>query len=587
MRIPDSKIAEVAAAADIVEVISGYVDLKRAGKDFRGLCPFHGDKDPSFYVSPQKEIFHCFGCATGGSVFRFLMKIEGISFVEAVRSLAQRYGVPFDFDRERAAVESGEKDRIARALAAGHRHFREGLAATGAARDYLHSRNITSEEMELLGLGWAPDSWDNLWTRLRNDGIAPGDAQAAGLVRPRDSGGYYDYFRSRIMIPIRNLNGQTIAFGGRIVGPGEPKYLNSPESSLFRKSQTLYGLDSARDAIRHDGFVVLVEGYFDQISLRLRGMENTVAPLGTALGREQVKLIKRFTSRVITIFDGDEAGLKAAKRAIPLFLADGLEPVCVILRDYKDPDEAVNSLGIDGFRKLADSAISMIDFLLESVESEYDLNTLSGRNLALEECIPVLREIADSKERDYLLERFSSRLRIKEERILRRLRSGPRPKPSASPGPHAKTRSLFDFAPLEQVIVRGMLLREGYIDRVIESGVAKDLEDTLLKRLAAEMVDFRHSTGDFDSVVFARSLEDEDLASLVASWIQPSREEDDLRAEVDGEVVMEEALDRVRLRKLQRRKDEIKERMNRCVPGGEEYNSLARELGTLRRQFHT
>lgn len=585
MRIPDAKIAEVAAAADIVDVISGYVDLKRAGKDFRGLCPFHGDKDPSFYVSPQKEIFHCFGCAAGGSVFSFLMKMEGISFVEAVRTLAHRYGVPFDFEYERMSARRGEKERLANVLAIGHQYFRDRLHGNGQPNDYLRARGLTEGEVDQLGLGFAPDSWDGLSARLHRERVEPPDAVAAGLIRARESGGHYDYFRSRIMIPIRNLNGQVVAFGGRILGQGEPKYLNSPESCLFRKKETLYGLDAARDAIRREGFVVLVEGYFDQISLRLRGMENVVAPLGTALGREQVKLVKRFTDGVVTIFDADEAGVRAAKRAIPLFLAEGLEPKCVILRDYKDPDEAVNAIGIDGFRGAVDAAIPMIDFVLDSVESQYDLGTLQGRNLALEECIPVLREIADSKERDYLLERFSSRLRIKEERIYRRLRSGPRG--IARNGPSERAKRLFDFAAGERDVVRGMLLSEGFIDRVIESGVAKDLEDPLLKRLALDMIEFRQVNGSLDAVSFTRSLQDETIASLVAGWQQPRREEDDLRTEVDGDVVMNEALDRIRLRKLRKRREEIKERMKHCAPGDDEYNILAQELTALRRRFNT
>ncbi len=286
-------------------------------------------------------------------------------------------------------------------------------------------------------------------------------------IRPRQTGGHYDYFRSRVMIPIRDINGHMVAFGGRIYGEGDPKYLNSPENALFRKRGVLYGLDTAKEAIKSEGFVILVEGYFDQISLRVRGVENVVAPLGTALGTEQVRLLRRFTSDVITIFDGDEAGLRAARRAIPLFIAEGMEPRCLILTEDKDPDEAINRIGADAFRKMVHQAGSMIDFLLDNLQARYDLRTINGRNLALEECIPVLREIADSKEGDYLIERFSFRLRIREDRIRQALqsRSGAARKPVQAKA--GKRMSLFDFPAHERNVVRGMLLREGFIDRVI------------------------------------------------------------------------------------------------------------------------
>lgn len=583
MRIPESKLAEVAAAADIVQVISDHVELKKAGKDYRGLCPFHGDKDPSFYVSPQKGIFYCFGCGVGGSVFNFIMKVENTSFVEAVRMVARRYGVPFQLESGGRRDRDG-KARLLKALEAAHGYFIAKLRLNRSAADYLSSRGVSPQWVERLGLGYAPDSWDGLQDHLRKSEVELQDAVSAGVARPRTSGGYYDHFRSRIMIPIRDLNGQLVAFGGRIFGEGEPKYLNSPDTALFHKKNLLYGLDSAREAIRREGRVLIVEGYFDQISLRIRGMENTVAPLGTALGREQVRLVKRFTDNIITVFDGDEAGIRAVKRSIPLFLAEGVEPRCLILKEHKDPDEAVNSLGIDSFRSLLDTAVSMIDFLLDSLEAQYDFDTIRGRNLALEECLPVLREIADSKEGDYLIERFSFRIRVKEDRLRRMLSSGPGP--SSRQNRSDSKKSLFDFPADERNVVRGMLLRQDFIDRVIDSGVLKDLEDGVLSSLAQEMVKFREQMGRFDPVSFSNSVEDAELASVVAGWLRPRPEEDDLRPEVDGDLTIDHSLDSIRLRKLERRKAEIQERMNRCPPGEDEYNNLARELWAIGRRLH-
>lgn len=582
MRIPESKIAEVASAADIVEVISAYVDLKKAGKDYRGLCPFHGDKDPSFYVSPQKGIFHCFGCATGGSVFNFIMKMESIPFAESVQLLARRYGVPFQLEA-RVKGSDDERARLIKALEAAQGYFTENLRGSLPIKDYLTNRGVPADWFDPLGLGFAPDSWEGMQDRLRAAGVDSKDAVSAGLIRPRASGGYYDYFRSRVTIPIRDLNGNLVAFGGRIYGEGDPKYLNSPESAVFRKRGVLYGLDTAREAIRREGCVILVEGYFDQIALRIRGLENTVAPLGTALGKDQIRLLKRFSSEMITVFDGDEAGLRAVKRSIPLFLSEGIEPRCLILHDDKDPDEAVNRIGITAFREMLDTAGSMIEFLLDTVTAQYDVNTMQGRNLALEECLPVLREIADSKEGDYVIERFSSRIRVREDRLRRTVRSGPE---NRRKGPVNERKSLFDFPADERNVVRGMLLQEGFIDRVLESGVLKDIEDPLLKDLAGRMVRFKEEAGRCDPISFANSLEDQNLASVVAGWLKPRPEEDDLRAEVDGGRAIDHSLDSIRLRKIEKRKAQIKERMKHCPPGEEEYNVLARELLAIGRRLH-
>lgn len=583
MRIPESKIAEIAAAADIVQVISDYVNLKKAGKDYRGVCPFHGDKDPSFYVSPQKGIFHCFGCSVGGSVFNFIMRVENTSFVEAARILANRCGIPFQFEQSRGRAD--EKSNLEKALSVAQEYFTVSINGESSARDYLNGRGVRDQWISRLDLGFAPDSWDGVQTRLRAAGIEFKDAVAAGLLRPRSSGGYYDYFRSRIMIPITDMTGGLIGFGGRILGPGEPKYLNSPDSVVFRKKNVLFGLDSAREAIRREGFAVLVEGYFDQISLRIRGLENAVAPLGTALGLEQVRLVKRFTTDVIAVFDGDEAGLRAVKRAIPLFLSEGIEPRCLILTQDKDPDEAVNRIGIEAFRKELERAGSALDFFLDSVESRYDLNAIQGRNLALEECLPVLREIADSKEADYLIERFSSRIKVREDRLRKILRGGPRSRKRESEVASQPKLKFFDFPADERNVVRGMLLREGFIERVLEAGILKDLQDPVLSDLAEKMIVFGDQKRGFDAASFARSLEDQSLASIIAGWMKPRPEEDDLRPEVDGDLALDHSLDSVRLRKLERRKEEIKERMKKCPAGEEEYNLLAQEFWAIARRL--
>jgi DNA primase len=585
MRISESTIAEVASAADIVQVISGYIDLKRAGKDYRGLCPFHGEKDPSFYVSPQKGIFHCFGCAAGGSVFNFIMRMENLSFVESVQLLAQRYGITLPVSVTRDA-DSGARSKLLKIMESAQVYFHDSLYENSNVMEYLSSRGVPHNWFDRIGFGFAPDTWDGMQKYLRKIGVSLRDAANLGIVRERDGGGYYDYFRSRVMIPIRDLNLGVIAFGGRAYGDGEPKYLNSPETALFRKRGALYGLDSARDAIRSEGAAIVVEGYFDQISLRIRGLENVVAPLGTSLAVEQVKLIKRYTANVITVFDGDEAGLRAVRRSIPLFLAEGVEPRCLILKEDKDPDEAVQKHGIDEFRKMLSQAVPMVDFLLNDLNERYDINGIQGRNLALEECLPVLREIADSKERDYLIERFASRLRVREDRILRLIGAAPLARRQSSANRQEPNRGMQGVSDAEKNVVRGMLLREGFVDTVIESGLIKHLEDPFLRSLADRIVTHRKQTSNFDPLSFCNSLEDHKLASIVAAWLEPRPEEDDLRPEVDGDRVIDESVEWLRLRRLERRKSEIVQKMKKCLPGAEDYNLLAQELLEIGRRLH-
>ncbi|MGC8906366.1 MAG: DNA primase [Desulfomonilaceae bacterium] len=582
MRIPQAKISEIAAAADIVQVISQYVSLKRAGKDYKGVCPFHGDKDPSFYVSPQKGIFHCFGCSVGGSVFNFLMRMENWTFVEAVQYLAKRYGIQLDLSEGHGAREEDRK-AILQALRLAGEYFSTHL--TAEARAYLADRGISDVWIKELGLGFAPDKWEGMVFFLRSRGVSDRHARAAGLVRERAEGGYYDYFRQRIMIPIRNINGQIVAYGGRILGEGTPKYLNSPESEVFTKKNTLFGLDTAREAIRKEGYLILVEGYFDQISLRVHGIDHVAAPLGTSLAMEQVRLIKRFTSNVRIVFDSDDAGIRALKRAIPMFLGQGIEPSCVLLRGAKDPDEAITQHGPEKFKKLVEDAIPAVAFLLDHIESRCDVNTIKGKNLAIEEIMPIIGEIADSVERDYIIEKVCSRFRIKEERLRQFLRAAA-PRSAGSPPRIERSRGLYNFPADERNVVRGMILLDGVIDAIEAAGVLKDIQDPVLAELAAKATAFHRQNGRFDAREFLHSLEDERLSSIVASWMNPRPEEDDLRPELDADTLVYESLDRMRRRKLERRKTEIKERMKKCIPGDEEYKQLANELLSLGRVLH-
>jgi DNA primase len=323
--IPEDKISEIKNAADIVDIISETVLLKKAGRNFLGLCPFHSEKTPSFTVSPEKQIFYCFGCGAGGNVFSFLMKHESLTFPEAARALAKRYGITIPTktlspeQRRKIGQKESLLDLNKQAMDFFHHELLSSVAGKQAL-SYLSKRGISEETIDQFNLGYAPKGWDNLlrfFTKMR---IRPGLLEISGLVAARkNSSGFYDRFRDRIIFPIFDVNMEVVGFGGRVMDNSEPKYLNSPETSVYNKSRTLYGLHRARDKCRTDDKVFIVEGYLDLLALHQHGIENSVATLGTALTAEHIRMLARYTRRMVLVYDSDEAGIKSAYRCIETF----------------------------------------------------------------------------------------------------------------------------------------------------------------------------------------------------------------------------------------------------------------------------
>jgi DNA primase len=365
--IPEATIQAIRDQTDIAEIVGQYVDLRRAGSNLKGLCPFHSEKTPSFNVSPERQTFHCFGCGKGGNVFTFLMEMEGVSFPEAVRALGERCGVEVAYQQ----VEREERSRndalfAANTFAARHYHLAlvDDRSAAGA-RAYLEERGIPREAWVRFGLGHAGEAWDGLWTAARRARIPEEDlAELKLIVRSEKTGGYRDYFRSRVIFPIVKPGARVTGFGARALGAGvEPKYLNSAESPIFAKRRTLYGLDRAREAIRHKHSAVLVEGYTDLISLHLAGVEHALATCGTALSIDHATILRRLTSRAILVPDGDPAGELAAVTSGAILLAAGVDAAVARLSAGDDPDSTARRLGREGTLQLIDSAVSYTDYL--------------------------------------------------------------------------------------------------------------------------------------------------------------------------------------------------------------------------------
>lgn len=370
-RIPETKIDEIRMAADIVEVISGYLPLKKRGKNFQGLCPFHTEKTPSFSVSPDKQIFHCFGCGKGGNVFSFLMEHERLTFIEVVKSLAERYGIILP--RHDSEADSRlEKMMYANQIAA--EYFQKSLSDKRYKERIetylLEKRRLTKETIEKFQIGLAPDDWTGLIQFAAKKDIKPYDLEQAGLaLKSERSGEYFDRFRMRLMIPIFNITGKVIAFGGRALKKGEKaKYMNSPETPIYNKSYVLYGMNFAKQAIRQEGSVILVEGYFDFLSLFQAGIENVTAVSGTSFTSQQAKLLSRFTTKAHLLFDADTAGRSAALRSVENFFNAGIEPRIVTLPADSDPDSFVRDNGKEGVQELLINSLGYLRYRFGSFD---------------------------------------------------------------------------------------------------------------------------------------------------------------------------------------------------------------------------
>jgi DNA primase len=417
-RFSDDKLEEIRTRADIVEVIGAHVRLKRAGRNFVGLCPFHNEKTPSFSVNPERGFFHCFGCGAGGTVFNFIMRTEGLNFPEAIESLARRYGVTLPERGGETGPGAGERDAALRANQTAADFFVHVLWKTpdgAAARDYLAARGVAAETARTFGLGFAPERPANLARALEKRGLLTA-AVRLGLVR-QDGAGTRDMFRGRLMFPIRDGQGRVLAFGGRVLDQRLPKYINSPESPLYSKSRNVYGLYEARAAIASADRAIVVEGYLDAIAVWQAGFKETIASLGTALTVDQLRLVGRQTRNVLACFDGDAAGRKASLRALEIFLAAGLLGRGIFIPPGFDPDTFIKQRGAQAFAELIASADLLADYFLAE-QAAAARGSLEGRARAASAVAEVLKAVSNAFEFDLLARKAADALGVGEE-VLR------------------------------------------------------------------------------------------------------------------------------------------------------------------------
>lgn len=427
MRFPQTFIDDLRRQADIVRVVQDYVSLKKKGANWMACCPFHQEKTPSFSVNPSKDIFYCFGCQKGGSVFNFVMEIERVSFPEAIKIVAEKVNMPLPVmqDNERFESRRKEADEVVElnswALEWWEGQLAEGNAEAKAAREYIEGRGITEETRKTFRLGYAPDSWEGLSSYLKRKGASASQIERSGLVVKKDAGGFYDRFRGRVIFPVLDAQGRAVAFGGRVMAAGEPKYLNSPETAAYTKGRHLYGLHQTRDDIRRKKFAILVEGYLDLIIPYQFGVRNAVASLGTALTPEQAKLLGRFARRVVVNYDGDRAGVSAAKRAIETLLAEDFDIKVLVLPEGADPDEFIKSAGVEAYNERRGAALPHIQFVLDQAMRDRNIYNPPEKSEAVKEVLPFIHAVRDKIQKREYFDISMDALRVEEPALRREL----------------------------------------------------------------------------------------------------------------------------------------------------------------------
>jgi DNA primase len=541
MRISDDKIDEVRNAADIVEVISAYVHLKKRGKNFLGLCPFHTEKTPSFTVSAEKQMYHCFGCGKGGNIFTFLMEMDKISFVEAVRSLAAKSGINIPEESKPMTEEQTEFENYYAICRFAGMHFFRNLTESDEGKEalqYFYKRGFSDETIRTFGLGYAMNSWDAFVHKAQVEGFKSEDIAKVGLSRVRDDGSLYDYFRGRAMFPILSTQGRVIGFGARKMREDDMiagKYINSPETPIYNKSGVLYGLFYAKDSIRQEDNALMVEGYADLISLYQAGIKNVVASSGTALTEEQLVLIGRYSKNLTLVYDADTAGSSATVRGIDLALEHDLNIRIVELPEGDDPDSFVQKHGGNEFRERLSNAISFIDFRAKQFQRAGAFATAEGKTQAVRSLVQSIAKMKDELKRNFYVKEVAEKYDVYESVLFHELeqalsqgkhalRSDSYPKSNVATHQAATEKPALPekkiIPPEERDILKLILEGNPDVIRFVLSNISLlQLSDERARRLAELVLDLYDKRGTIDVSSIVSEVQEPELKNLITDLI--------------------------------------------------------------------
>lgn len=559
-----------------MRVVQDYVQLKKKGANWMACCPFHKEKTASFSVSPAKEIFYCFGCHKGGSVFNFVMEMERVSFPEAIKLVAEKSGVPLPklVDDSRFEAKRHEADDVIQLNKWALDWWEQQLESGGEARiarDYLLRREITDETRKTFRLGYAPDSWDALSIHLRQKGATQDQIDRSGLVVKKESGsGSYDRFRGRLMFPVMDIQGKPIAFGGRTLKDEDAKYINSPETAAYVKGRNLFGLNLTRDEIRRNGFAILVEGFLDLIVPYQFGIRNVAASLGTALTPEQAKLVSRFARKVVVNYDGDNAGVQAAKKAIEILLAEDLEVKILVLPDNSDPDEFIRKSGVQEYQRQRGEAQPHIQFVIDQAVRNRKLNNPADKEAAIDEVLPYIRAVRSRIQKREYFDIAMDSLRIGDAGMRRelwhsiRLGAGERRQVGQTDLKRAPVKPTV----AEERLLE-LLLADEELRRVILSKLEPaDYDDLSTAPIFRALVDGEREGALVDFDFFSQRLEDDPSAALLPGLLMNEFENAEGESQV-RQLVGERCLNALRLMKVDRRISDIRSEIAAAERNGE------------------
>jgi DNA primase len=559
MRYPQTFIDDLKRQADIVRVIQDYVQLKKKGANWMACCPFHKEKTPSFSVSPAKEIFYCFGCHKGGSVFTFVMEMERVAFPEAIKIVAEKSGMPLPklIDDSRFEARKAESDQVIElnkwALEWWEKQL-ESSPEARIARDYLKQREITDETKQTFRLAYAPDSWDALSIYLRQKGATQEQIDKSGLVVKKEEGGSYDRFRGRLIFPVMDIQGRPIAFGGRTLKNEDAKYINSPETTAYVKGRNLFGLNLTRDEIRRQGFVILVEGFLDLIVPYQFGIKNVVASLGTALTPDQVKLLGRFARKVVVNYDGDPAGVQASKKAIEMLLVEDLEVKVLSLPDDADPDEFIRKFGLAEYQRQRGDAPSHIQFVIDQAVRNRNLHRPADKADAVEEVLPYIRAVHSRIQKREYFDIAMDSLRISDAALRRELwhslRAGPG---STRSQQNIGRRTQVKPTVAEEQLLELLLSDEALRHKILPRLEPADYDDLPTASIFRALVESELSGTEVDFDFLSKSTEGDPIADFLPALLMSTPDDGETEQTETRESSAQKCIDALRLMQVDRR----------------------------------
>lgn len=577
-KIPENILDDILSRVDIVEVIAGSLPLKRSGRNFKACCPFHHEKTPSFMVSPDRQIYHCFGCGESGNAFKFLMRYERMDFPEAVEALARKAGIILPKDEGHEHKSGGISNQLYKINELAANFYVNNLHSPEAARakDYLFKRGVSQGSIQELKVGFAPDKWDGLINYFRSKSIGLALLEKAGLVISKESGGYYDRFRNRIIFPIFDLKGRILGFGGRVLDESLPKYLNSPETPVYTKGRNLYGFNLAKEGIRENDLVAIVEGYLDFLIPYQEGLKNIVASLGTALTIEQARFLKRYTHNVVMIYDADTAGELATLRTLDIFIEEEMNVRIVSLPKGLDPDLFVRKYGLDAFREKLLHAQNILDYKLGVLRGRYNLKEINDLARVSALMLETIAKIRNAILKSEYIKKLSQELNVNEESLWEELKKVKAAK--VFPGlPAAEGRKAHKVNPTEKLLMSLMLEENALINRIKENLDPRDFQDERISRIVSIMFDLIGQGKEVEPQILMNHLGD-DISELVCESVFLTQNP----SGAHKEKVVEDCIQRIKNERMRIEREKLHEQIKHAQGLGD-----SERLERLTQEFHS